>query len=99
MDYIPMINFLWVEEGFRREGRGSALIRLLEEETSDANVRMILACTPSNEDTQNFFRRIGFVDSGGLAFLGDPLELLMIKYQPNSIAGSPRPPLETQETG
>lgn len=81
-DLLPFINLIWVEEEFRRERLGSLLIEKLAEETQEKNYKMILTSTQSNEDAQNFYRRIGFVDSGGLTIKGEPLELLMINYLP-----------------
>jgi len=78
--YLPFIDLIWVEEGFRREGRASRLLARLEEETKEKNDKMILTSTQSNEDGQNFFRKTGFIDSGGFVMRGAPFELIMIKY-------------------
>jgi GNAT superfamily N-acetyltransferase len=78
--YLPFIDLIWVEEGFRREGRASRLLARLEEETKGKNHKMIFTSTQSNEDGQNFFRKAGFIDSGGFVIRGAPFELIMIKY-------------------
>jgi N-acetylglutamate synthase-like GNAT family acetyltransferase len=79
-DYLPFINLIWVEEGFRREGRATRLIQRLEEASKGINGGMILASTQSDEDGQKFFRKVGFIDSGGFAMKGQAFELIMIKY-------------------
>lgn len=80
-DYIPFINFIWVEEGFREERRASSMIRFLEEETRGRNYQRIMTSTQSNENAQGFFRKSGFLDAGGFAMQGqNALELIMIKY-------------------
>lgn len=79
-DYLPFINFLWVEEGFQREGRGSRLIGKLEEETRAKNYAMILASTQSNKTDQEFFRKVGFEDIGSFSVRAEPSELIMVKY-------------------
>ena len=78
--YLPFIDLIWVEEGFRRQGRASLLLARLEEETKEKNHKMIFTSTQSNEDGQSFFRKAGFIDSGGFVIRGAPFELIMIKY-------------------
>ncbi len=41
-DYLPFINYLWVEEGFRRKGRARRMIQKLEEITLGRNYQRIL---------------------------------------------------------
>ena len=79
LDYLPIINFLWVEEGVRNEGRASRLICRLEHETERSNYGMILAATWSDQRDQNFYRKVGFRDIGGVAFRGEPTELILVK--------------------
>lgn len=79
-DQLPFINLLWIEEDSRREGRGLALVEFLIEETEGRNSGKVLTSTQSNEEAQNFWRRIGFEDAGGFVLKGQPFELLMIKY-------------------
>jgi ribosomal protein S18 acetylase RimI-like enzyme len=79
-DYLPFINYLWVEEGFRREGRGRRLIQALEEITHGKNYQRIMTSTQSNESAQDFYRALGFQDAGGFTMRDRPFELIMIKY-------------------
>jgi N-acetylglutamate synthase-like GNAT family acetyltransferase len=78
--YLPFIDLIWVEEGFRREGRATCLLARLEEVTNEKNHNMIFTSTQSNENGQLFFRKTGFIDSGGFVIRGEPFELFMIKY-------------------
>jgi len=83
-DYLPFINYLWIEEGFRREGRATAMIQKLEQLTRGKNYERILVSTQSNERAQDFYRAVGFEDAGGFTMRGQPFELIMIKYlEPN----------------
>lgn len=79
-DYLPFINFLWVEEGFRRERRAKRMIQKLEEITHGRNYQRIMVSTQSNETTQDFYRAVGFEDAGGFTMRDQPFELIMIKY-------------------
>ena len=79
-DYLPFINYLWVEEGFRHEKRASRMIQKLEEITEGKNYQTILTSTQADETAQNFYRKIGFEDAGGFTMHGHPFELIMIKY-------------------
>lgn len=79
-DHLPFINYLWVEEGFRGEGRAKGMIQKLEEITCGKNYLRILASTQSNESAQDFFRAVGFEDAGGFTMRDQPFELILIKY-------------------
>ncbi|MEZ5277401.1 MAG: GNAT family N-acetyltransferase [Opitutaceae bacterium] len=79
-DYLPFINYIWVEEGFRDEHRASRMIEKLEATTEGRNYKRIMASTQSNETAQNFFRKVGFQYAGGFAMSDQPFELIMIKY-------------------
>jgi N-acetylglutamate synthase-like GNAT family acetyltransferase len=80
-DYIPFINFIWVEEGFREEGRARGMITKLEDETKGQNYKTIMTSTQSDENAQQFFRKVGFQDAGGFSIAGQKaLELILIKY-------------------
>jgi len=79
-DYLPFINYLWVEEGFRHEQRASRMIQKLEEITEGKNYQTILTSTQADETAQNFYRKIGFEDAGGFTMHDQPFELIMIKY-------------------
>jgi ribosomal protein S18 acetylase RimI-like enzyme len=79
-DHLPFINFIWVEEGFRREGRARRMVAKLQAGTEGKNYGMILASTQSDElDGQKFFRGIGFVDAGGFTIRSQALEVVLVK--------------------
>lgn len=79
-DYLPFINYIWVEEGFRKEHRASKMIQKLEEITEGKNYQTIMTSTQADETAQNFYRKVGFKDAGGFTMQGQAFELIMIKY-------------------
>ncbi len=79
-DYLPFINYIWVEEGFRHVHRASRMIQKLEEITEGRNYPAIMTSTQADEAAQNFYRKIGFEDAGGFTMHRQAFELIMIKY-------------------
>ena len=79
-DFLPFINYIWVEEGFRHKHRASRMIRKLEEITVGKNHQTIMTSTQADDSAQNFYRKVGFEDAGGFTMHRQAFELIMIKY-------------------
>lgn len=80
---LPFLNSLHVVERHRNKGYGGAALLLWEEEMRKEGYKMVLLSTQVDERAQHLYRRLGYVDCGGLAFhdtpFDQPLELFMHK--------------------
>lgn len=79
-DNTPFMNMLFIVETERNCGIGKELVLFWEREMINKGYDLILTSTPSNEDAQHFFRKLGYTDCGFLNIEGDPQEIIMSKY-------------------
>lgn len=78
-DSIPFMNLLYIMEGFRQSGNGSALVTFWENEMAKAGYTRLLTSTQSNENAQFFYRKLGYTECGALLLPDEPLEMLFRK--------------------
>lgn len=79
----PFLNLLFLSEEHRHKGCGTAALLQWEREMKAQGFQMLLLSTRVDERAQNFDRKLGYVDCGGIVLdhtpLEQPLELLMRK--------------------
>ncbi len=73
-DTIPFINFLFVKEEYRRKGFATQAIIRWENEMKNQGYKMTLISTQVDEDAQHLYRKLGYIDCGGLVFNHTPLD-------------------------
>ncbi|MGI5895113.1 MAG: GNAT family N-acetyltransferase [Candidatus Merdivicinus sp.] len=73
-DTLPFLNLLFIKEAYRNKGFGSAAMRQWEDEMKAQGYRMTLVSTQADEWAQFLYRRLGYVDCGGLIFQGTPMD-------------------------
>lgn len=73
-DNIPFLNLIYVCEEERGKGYGSKATLAWEEEMKKQGYKMTLISTQVDENAQHFYRKLGYVDCGGLLFNGTPFE-------------------------
>ena len=82
-DQIPFCNLLSVVPSLQRTGLGTELMRRWEDEMRRAGFGMVLVSTQSDETAQLFYRRLGYLDAGGLIMnlpgFEQPMELFLAK--------------------
>lgn len=76
-DTIPFINFLFVKEEYREKGFATQAIIRWENEMKNQGYKMTLISTQVDEDAQHLYRKLGYIDCGGLVFNHTPLDQLM----------------------
>ena len=79
-DEIPFCNLLYVTPERQRRGIGRALMRAWEDEMHAQGHDRVLVSTQSDEEAQQFYRKLGYRDCGG--FLPEshgPMELFFLK--------------------
>ncbi|MCM1166219.1 MAG: GNAT family N-acetyltransferase [Lachnospiraceae bacterium] len=78
-DNIPFMNMLYVIDGERGKGIGTALADFWENEMRKNGHALALASTLSNERGQFFFRGRGYGDCGSLILPNEVTEIIMYK--------------------
>lgn len=78
-DQIPFMNLLWVMPAWRGQGVGTTLVGAWEKSQLAAGHDLVLTSTMSNERSQNFYRRLGYVETGTLLLPDEPAELILRK--------------------
>ncbi len=78
-DEYPFMNLLYILDPFRGKGLGSDLVRYWEEEMLKKQYGLVVTSTQSDEDSQHFYRKLGYKDIGSFTFPGEWLELMLVK--------------------
>ena len=78
-DEIPFMNMLFVDSEVRREGAGRRLVQHWETAMRQAGHTQVLTSTLADESAQHFYRRLGYVDCGGLLLPGEATEIFLRK--------------------
>lgn len=78
-DRIPFMNLLWVLPDWRGQGVGTTLVEAWEKSQLAAGHDLVLTSTMSNETSQHFYRRLGYLDTGALLLPDEPAELILRK--------------------
>ena len=73
-DNLPFLNFIFVPEEFRGNGFGKEAMLQWEQKMKEQGFKMVLISTQVNEEAQHFYRKLGYVDCGGLVLHNTPFE-------------------------
>lgn len=72
-DIIPFLTFIHFEEQHCGKGFGRQAMMLWEEEMHGLGYNMVMTSTQVDEQAQHFYRKLGYVDRGGLFLDNTPL--------------------------
>ena len=78
-DNLPFMNMLYVIDGERGKGLGTALCDFWENEMKELGYPLVLTSTQSDERGQFFYRKRGYKDCGSLILPGEVTEIIMYK--------------------
>ena len=73
-DNLPFMNLIYIKEEHRKKGFGKQAILHWEEEMRQQGYKMTLLSTQVNEESQHLYRKLGYVDCGGLVFHDTPFD-------------------------
>ncbi len=73
-DNLPFLNLLYVPENQRGKGFGTQAMAHWERKMKDQGYKMVLLSTQADESAQHFYRKLGYVDCGGLVFQNTPFD-------------------------
>ena len=82
-DNTPFVTLIYLKECHRGKGFGKRAMLQWEKEMREQGFKMTMTSTQVDEEAQHFYRKIGYIDKGGL-FLDNtpfeqPQEMFMIK--------------------
>lgn len=78
-DNTPFMNMLYIDESYRINGIGKDLVGFWETEMKIKGYELVMTSTLSNEQAQQFYRKLGYKDSGSLLLGDEPLEIIFTK--------------------
>jgi ribosomal protein S18 acetylase RimI-like enzyme len=78
-DNVPFMTHLYLLEDYRNKGIGRKLVNHWENEMKINGYKNVLTSTQSNESGQHFYRKLGYVEIGGMKYLEDPYEIIFFK--------------------
>jgi ribosomal protein S18 acetylase RimI-like enzyme len=82
-DNTPFLSLIHLGEHYRRKGFGKKAMRHWEKEMQMLGYRAVMTSTQVDENSQHFYRKLGYKDAGCLVLdiqgYEQPLEMFMIK--------------------
>lgn len=82
-DNTPFLNLLYFVESYRRRRFGEKAMSYWEEEMRLLGYKAVMTSTQVDEDSQHFYRKIGYKDIGCLVLeipgYEQPMEMFMMK--------------------
>lgn len=78
-DNLPFMNMLYIIDGERGKGLGTALCDFWENEMKELGYLIALTSTQSDEHGQFFYRKRGYKDCGSLILPDEVTEIIMYK--------------------
>ena len=78
-DNLPFMNMLYIIDGERGKGLGTALCDFWEKEIKKLGYSIALTSTQSDERGQFFYRKRGYHDCGSLILPNEVTEIIMYK--------------------
>ena len=82
-DNTPFLSLIYFKEHYRRKEFGKKAMLYWEKEMRTLGYKMVMTSTQVNEDSQHFYRKLGYKDAGCLVLdipgYEQPLEMFMVK--------------------
>lgn len=73
-DNLPFMNLIFVEDEYRGKGYAKQAITSWENEMKNQGYKMTLTSTQVDEKAQHVYRKLGYIDCGGLVFNNTPFD-------------------------
>lgn len=82
-DNLPFLNFIFIDKKYRNKGFASQALAFWENDMKQQGYKMTLISTRVDEEAQHLYRKLGYIDCGGLIFnqtpFDQPMELFFRK--------------------
>lgn len=73
-DNLPFMNLIFIREEYRGRGFAKQAILSWENEMKEQGYKMTLISTQADEGAQHLYRKLGYIDCGGLVFHDTPFD-------------------------
>lgn len=71
-DIIPFLTMIYFDEPYRKKGLGRKAVLHWEREMRSLGYKMVMTSTQVNEQAQHFYRKLGYIERGGIFLDGTP---------------------------
>ena len=82
-DSTPFLTMLNINEAEQNKGFGKQAMLFWEDEMRTLGYKMVMTSTQADEQTQHFYRKLGYIEKGSLCFdntpFEQPLEMILFK--------------------
>jgi len=82
-DNTPFLTLIYLEEAHHGKGYGRQAMQFWENEMRTLGYHMVMTSTRVDEEAQHFYRKLGYIDRGGIFLdntpLGQPQEMFLLK--------------------
>ena len=82
-DNTPFCTMLYIDLKYQGKGYGKNLLQFWENDMKSKGYEMLITSTQVNENSQNFYRKLGYKDCGGFVIdipkYSQPMEMFLIK--------------------
>lgn len=73
-DNLPFLNLIFVNQSYRNKGFASQALAFWEHDMKQQGYKMTLISTQADEEAQHLYRKLGYIDCGGLVFQNTPFD-------------------------
>ena len=73
-DIVPFLTFIYIDDACQKKGFGRQAMLCWENEMLKQGYKMLMTSTRVDEEAQHFYRKLGYVDRGGIFLDNTPLE-------------------------
>jgi len=82
-DNTPFLTLIYIDDAYHGKGYGKQAMLFWESEMCTLGYKIVMTSTQVNEEAQHFYRKLGYVERGGIFLDGTPLaqpqEMFMVK--------------------
>lgn len=82
-DNIPFCTMIYIDESYQKNGYGKKLMHTWERDMKHLGYGMVMTSTQTDECAQHFYRKIGYLEAGGLLLkipgYEQPMEMFFVK--------------------
>jgi len=73
-DIIPFLTFIYIDNACQKNGFGRQAMLYWENEMRERGYKMLMTSTQVDEEAQHFYRKLGYIDRGGIFLDNTPFE-------------------------
>jgi len=73
-DAVPFLTFIYIDDACQKKGFGREAMLYWENEMREFGYEMLMTSTQVDEGAQHFYRKLGYIDRGGIFLDNTPFE-------------------------